>query len=282
MKSSKILIGRVVTRKMLAAVLLVFATGMLVVMGQDVPPGAIPARRVGSGFGPGAVPTESAELARFDLEFRGGTPAELVAAISKSSGRRLNAIIPDEHADVRLPALRMTQVTAPQLFDALKMATMRTVTQVTGYSESERGGRRAAYQQFTTHSSFETTGRPVDDSTVWYFTHPQPPPGLAYEPPPTPKTCRFFQLAPYLKSYKVEDVTTAVQTAWKMLGEAEVPTLSFHDDTKLLIAVGEPDKVRLIDDVLTNLAEAPPAMGRMVVPGNAADVQREKVSKPAE
>jgi hypothetical protein len=51
----------------------------------------------------------------------------------------------------------------------------------------------------------------------------------------------------------VDDITTAVETGWKMLGETSPPTISFHKDTKLLIAVGEPSKLELIDAVLKAL-----------------------------
>ena len=76
--------------------------------------------------------------------------------------------------------------------------------------------------------------------------------------PEQPKVCRFYQLTPYLETYKVEDITTAIQTGWKMLGETNPPTISFHKDTKLLIAVGEPSKLQLIDSVLQQLAQGKP------------------------
>jgi hypothetical protein len=64
----------------------------------------------------------------------------------------------------------------------------------------------------------------------------------------------FFS-KPYLgpSSYTVEDITTAIQTGWKMLGETNMPNVSFHKDTKLLIAFGEEEKLKLIDDVLSQL-----------------------------
>ena len=62
------------------------------------------------------------------LNFPGGTPKELVEAIEKTSRKPLNAIIPDELAKMRLPALKMNGVTAPQLFDALSAATAKTET----------------------------------------------------------------------------------------------------------------------------------------------------------
>ena len=58
----------------------------------------------------------------------------------------------------------------------------------------------------------------------------------------------------------VDDITTAIQTGWKMLGEENPPKISFHKDTKLLIAVGEPDKLEIIDAVLNSLQ--PPAAAK--------------------
>src|SRR5438270_450417 len=60
------------------------------------------------------------ELSKFDLDFPGGTPKELVSAIQKSAGKPLNVIIPDEFADTRLPALKMKNVDVAQLFRALE------------------------------------------------------------------------------------------------------------------------------------------------------------------
>jgi hypothetical protein len=69
-------------------------------------------------------------------------------------------------------------------------------------------------------------------------------------------------------------VTTAVQAGWKMLGEKETPQLNFHEETKLLIAVGEPTKLELIDSVLAELGKAlpPGAMRVPDKPGNLQDV----------
>src|SRR5215472_5374742 len=72
------------------------------------------------------VPSKPGEpLTRFDLDFPGGTPRELVAAIQKAMGRPLNAIVSDEHAKVKLPALNMKNVNVAELFEALEMASRR-------------------------------------------------------------------------------------------------------------------------------------------------------------
>src|SRR5262245_43527978 len=59
---------------------------------------------------------------QFDLNFVGGTPQELVAAIEKASGTPVNVVIPSEHASMRLPPLKMKSVTVSQLFAALTRA----------------------------------------------------------------------------------------------------------------------------------------------------------------
>src|SRR5256885_1082894 len=63
------------------------------------------------------------DLPRFDLDFPGGTPQQLVDAIKEKIGT-LNAIIPTEHKNVRIPPLKMNQVTVPQLFEALSSSSM--------------------------------------------------------------------------------------------------------------------------------------------------------------
>ncbi len=50
------------------------------------------------------------ELTRFDLDFPGGTPSDLVAAIQRAMHRPLNAIVPDEYDDIRVPAVKMSHV----------------------------------------------------------------------------------------------------------------------------------------------------------------------------
>src|SRR4051812_26179833 len=62
-------------------------------------------------------PSREGELTKFDLDFPGGTPRELVAAIQIAWSKPLNAIVPDEYVGTKLPALKMKQVTVPQLFE---------------------------------------------------------------------------------------------------------------------------------------------------------------------
>jgi hypothetical protein len=213
---------------------------------------------------------DAPKLTRFNLNFPGGKPEELVAAIEKATGRPLNVVIPDEFADEKISALRMTQVTVPDLFRAMEQASFKTIPYRTG----SYGGGQFSYQQWQTSISFQTSGNISDDS-IWYFRGRQQPPDLsAWETKPAPpKVSRFYALTPYLdQGLKVEDITTAIQTGWKMLGEKETPSISFHKETKLLIAVGEPGKLETIDAVLKALNQKStidPATGLPVPPGGS-------------
>src|SRR5258706_2964337 len=182
---------------------------------------------------------ELSDYPRFDLDFRGGRPAELVSAIEKAMGNSLNAIIPDDLANVLLPPLKMRDVTVPQLLGAVSAATEKTTTngQTVSYgfkSLSPQGNVRDTIWSFFRVSS---NPGPFSGGVTLYgqphlYGQPQPPPPRI-DPKPV-LICRVYQLGPYLETYKVEDITTAVQTSWKMLGDPSPPTLNFHKDTKLL------------------------------------------------
>lgn len=158
----------------------------------------------------------------------------------------MNAIIPDDLAATKLPALKMNSVDVSELFKALTAASHKTEIVLSAYP----GASGYSYVQTACGFRQGSEGRASDD-TIWYFYVEKPNP----LPPSSPaKVCRFYTLAPYLdRGATVDDITTAMETGWKMLGETSPPTISFHKDTKLLIAVGEPGKLETIDAVLKAL-----------------------------
>ena len=181
-------------------------------------------------------------LPKFDLDFPGGTPAQLVKAIEKAMGKPLNVIINKEDENIELPPLKMNDVYLPQLFTALEVASRKVV------AVSNPGS--GSYSQFQTGYGFKSTDN-MSDRSVWYFHADKPslPPVVS-----TQKTCQFYSLSPYLdRGFTVDDITTAIQTGWKMLGDKDTPSISFHKETKLLIAVGEASKLETIDAVLKAL-----------------------------
>jgi hypothetical protein len=199
------------------------------------------------------------------LDFPGGAPDVLVAVIERATGKPLNVIIPEEYRSrrnesprVSIPAMKVFNITVPDLFEAIRMA---NVSQASGFMP----GMLPQYGY-----GFETRGQGED--AVWYFYNRPAPSG-------PPDVCRFYQLAGYLESFTIEDITTAIQTGWDLLGANPKPRLKFHPETKLLIAVGQPNELSTIEDVLVQLraASPPQAMHRLMPqpisrppPGSAA------------
>ena len=247
-----------------ALVLGTSALGLLAQTEPPSPPMPQPARSLRSPILPPPPSAPAADgLTKFDLDFPGGSPKELTAAIEKAMGRRLNVIVPEEFESVKMPALKMEHIDVAQLFQALQAASRKDEAVTTG-SNGFPGGYQP-YQVQQTGYGFKqgNESHGPNDDTIWYFyvTKPNLPP-LSAAPK---KVCRFYSLAPYLeRGLTVDDITTAIETGWKMLGEpsaafgggtsgARDGTISFHKDTKLLIAVGEPSKLETIDAVLKAL-----------------------------
>src|SRR5438270_3091660 len=136
----------------------------------------------------------------------------------------------------------MKNVDVQQLFNALEGASER---QLGPMPNPYGGGSTVASSRY----GFRTgAGAQISDDTIWYFYVSKP---VHQEPY---KICRFYPLAPYLdRGITVDDITTAIKTGSKMLGDEEGPSISFHKDTKLLIATGEPAKLEIIDSVLRAL-----------------------------
>jgi hypothetical protein len=186
---------------------------------------------------------EATNLTKFNLDFPGGTPAQLVKAIEKAMGKPLNAIIADEDADTKLPPLKMSNVDVPQLFNAL-----------VNMSYKYEGNTFNQMRNVVSSFGFASKDSQLSDDSIWYFfvykaQTPQP------SPPPA-KICQFYSLQPYLnRGFTVDDITTAIQTGWKMAGITSPPELNYHKETQLLIAFGEPDELRTIQTVLYTLPQ---------------------------
>jgi len=193
----------------------------------------------------------AATLTTFDLKFPGGGPTDLVKAIEAASGKPLIVIISKQDEAIELPPLKMTGVNVAQLFQALEPASLKNVAFVTGTSGFFPGAPSSpSWTTTTTSYGFKTTGDPMENS-IWYFhvQIPSSPPLVS-----SGKVCRFFSLAPYLEhGFTVDDITTAIQTGWKMAKDSSPPELNYHKETKLLMAFGHPDELKTIGDVLRTL-----------------------------
>jgi len=199
---------------------------------------------------------------KFDINFPGGPPELLVHVITNQTRLPLNVIIPPESAGTELPPLQMRDVTVPQLFEALGKASRKHVSRITAWSLDSRGVIFPRYSIVNTTYGFRTS-EPAIPESIWHF-YMDPPEQADVPKPEDPKpvsVCRFYQLGPHLDQGKlrIEDITTAVETAWKMLGTGKTPELKFHKETRLLIAVGPVNQLALIDEVLAQLP-VPPAI----------------------
>ena len=105
------------------------------------------------------------------------------------------------------------------------------------------------------------------------------------------KICRVYNVSDYLNGLADKDADKAIaeiqnvlETAWKMLRDANsdidepIPTLSVHRGTKLLIAVGRPEDLMILDQVVTRLQGSSAQSTAIPVP---PDSHRQKSPKPA-
>src|SRR5262249_32524290 len=133
----------------------------------------------------------------------------------------------------------MANVNAADLFRALLQASQKQVPMATGRNFGGDDLRRNyTYSYVNTACGFKTDGIPTDDS-IWYF-FVEKPVAIPFTEEQPVRVARFYLLTPYLeRGLTVDDITTAIQTSGKMMGEKDTPAISFHKETKLLIAVGE-------------------------------------------
>lgn len=135
----------------------------------------------------GAPQPETPPLTRFNLDFPGCTPVELAQAIAKASGKHFNLVVMPQIADLRLPALNLANVTISDLSTALNAI---RIAQLVVASHRDSGE--------------------ITDDTVWY---------LDLYSPEEIALSQFFNLTPYLDIFTVDDITTALKTAWGLMGE---------------------------------------------------------------
>jgi hypothetical protein len=192
------------------------------------------------------LPVGEADLPKFNLDFPGGPPGELVKQIEKATGKPLNVIIRPDDAQEDLPPLKMSSVTVPQLFAALEAATTKT--------ENVFAPQLGRYENVKTGCGFSWSDGLVTEDTIWFFRVERPENTSA---PAETKIVQYYSLAPYLdRGFTVDDITTAIQAGWKMAGVNPTPELNYHKETQMLIAYGEPSRLQTVQQVLQTLPSA--------------------------
>lgn len=169
----------------------------------------------------------------YNLNFPGGTPGQLVTAMTAASGKPVNLVIAEELANVRIPPVQVNQVTTPMLLGALNFEGSRL---------TDNGQRLENY-----HTDFQIAAgsNPRDPNAIWCLRSSDFRTGIV---------ARFYLLSKYLEAgLSVDDITTAIQTAWKMTGAEDLPKLSYHKETNLLIVVGPTPEIPIVESVLREL-----------------------------
>jgi hypothetical protein len=217
---------------------------------------------------PGQPPSQPQEDRgpQLDFTFHNLPLVEVIHQIQteyhKASGKHLNIMIPENLRDVAATNridVELKQITVPEVLDLLGMASQRPAN-----DPHPNSGLRLA-GGFTVGYSFRRVSS--NEGTLTYLLVGQYPPPSPSEPaapqpplapvePAPPRAVFFFSLDPYLERFTVEDIITAVKTGWDLDGKKERPTLKYHDQTKLLVASGDPFQVEMIKSVLANLGRS--------------------------
>lgn len=157
---------------------------------------------------------------QFELSFKGGSPRQLVEALTVASGSKPNVLVPPELADVQIPAFELRSVDVRGVFDSLNLLWRNSMMWV----RSSSGGG----------------GSP--NAGVWVLSRGQ-----------DSRQAKAFYVGHLLRKFKIDDVTTAVRSTWELGGRASTAELKYHQDTQLLLALGAVDQLNSMSEVLAQL-----------------------------
>jgi hypothetical protein len=234
---------------------LALSFGTLDTVGQNSPTsvnsggglGQLPPQ-VAARYFPGVAssPAQEPEFRIKEIYFKGGTPEELVKALRDAifqtdSKKVLNVLISPEMKRVMIPPFSLQNVTLSDVFQALN-----------NVSDNAKSGQ----WQLSGSSEPIWVLNPVSAGGIDPLTGL--PVGMGgFRAPKEPMSCEVYPVAGYLTALKIDDITTAIQTAWNLIpnGGEQTGTLKFHKDTELLIAVGTAQQLALIKSVLSSLRQ---------------------------
>jgi hypothetical protein len=157
----------------------------------------------------------------FDLSFPGGTVTEFVTEIGKAfersirGGQKPNFLVPAEASSLKVPKLELRSVDTETLMNAVSTLL---------------GPREHVWRR---------TGR-----STWIFVTE-----------PDRRTTQAFFVGHLLKKFKIEDITTAIDTVWQMAPSTKTD-LKYHKDTQLLIIRADKPQLETASNVLIQLRDA--------------------------
>ena len=228
-----------------------------VVAQQPVPVAATPLR-------PPPLPLGETALspARFNLSFPGGTVEEFVSSVSKARQTPVNVVISPGDSGTTIPPLEMHQVDVPTLFAAVTQASSKNFQRVV-----KVGAGGTQVQRVMEGFGFQATQSGT--SEAWVFRVFRPPPEATPDVPvvvsnvEAPKAVRFFNLGSLLASHTIDDITTVLSAGNDLrTGGKERLNLKFHKETQLLIVLGTPEELAMVEEALRMLSAATRPVGR--------------------
>jgi hypothetical protein len=176
---------------------------------------------------PPQEPKTSPLTQKIDVDFPGGTINEFLKTIKVANDIIPNVIVSKEAGQVVLPAIRLSSVTVSDAMNGLKL--MREIDQnEIRVSEGPNVITIHAYP----------SGRPHSVSTQVFTVE------------------SLLSNASDGANYTIDDIVTAITTAWKMNPEERSAEIKYHNETKLLLVVGSKNQLDTVQDVLRRLEEA--------------------------
>ncbi|MCF3648655.1 polysaccharide biosynthesis/export family protein [Synoicihabitans lomoniglobus] len=178
---------------------------------------------------PPPFPSSQAPI-RFDINFPGGSAHALVEMLQEVSGEPVNAFIPATASPFVLPPLSYRNVTVEEV-----LAPLRWFQNVAILHDGVIKSQREGYEWGL-------------DRGIWVMqvqTVTNVPDIFEVEP---------VNIRRLLAHYSIDDLTTAVDSAWKLQGAPSESALLFHPETSLLILKGRRLDLETARKVLQNLA----------------------------
>lgn len=168
-----------------------------------------------------------------NIDFPGGTLAELVAAIARSNETTFNVVGETADLATEIPPL------------SLRNADHESVAQALNQLMSMRGLSLIRTTQQTIMGPCGPINMPVY--------------ALLRRAANEPVMSQSFQLGPYLEKQSIDDIIGAIRALWELnpANRPQTLQLKFHPPTKLLLVSGSPNAISAATQLISTLAREP-------------------------
>jgi hypothetical protein len=185
-----------------------------------------------------------------DIDFPGGKIPDYLRVIEQQNGVKPNVVVSKVAAELVLPPIRLKTVTVKDAVMAIE-----------------------ALQWIDTYRIHIDSRNP---SVLTIIAESQASgSGMS--------SVQVFSVKTLLEdSVRIEDIVTAIETAWIMRSQQVSAKLKYHEETKLLIAVGNRDDLRTVENVLRALTSPKPRASDLEKSIKALEVKIAKLAKDNE